>query len=834
MSVVSAATANRFADLAWRIVRGGRLIVAEATEDAQLALPAAWRIAAATNDILLESTSLSIEQVVAAASKNEPFHTRSILIREEKETLHIPVRIRKRSIGDGAEDLTRHFGLQRVPRRAGYLPTMPDPFAARGWTASGGYWLHDQRPTLLPQVEAARCSGCGACAAACPDSAIMLNVQSLQSWLDGACQAANLQTLESATLKRGHRKVAKTLIKEITESSSLSEASLQSAFATLIEGQKWDEEKLLRGQTAATATITAAMTAQPMITQILWHDPVAAGKDGSLLFLAVDSERCRDCGICMDLCPEDALYPEPAEKVSDQRWNALNDLPDTHADLIASLDENEDTAPGWAYSRHLALTVAGGDNIHIGSGGQIALRSLLGSIEYHGQPSQVVLGSQLDAAAVAVQDALLETLKDGLHTVSPEDLEKSIGTGRGVRESLSNLFTRLEQDGESAPYARQTAVAMAAAARSARTAADLLLGRGRPERTRCGIVAFGPEATSLMGVFPDTIVDRPLRILDETCAGELAGILRAWQEQHLAIVRDLRRAQLYAKPPSDLPRQIEKLTDLAWRDLAVEEKAAAPALLVLTDSASVARLSLQDLLTISHTGLPVVVAMLATFDSQQPFWPLAEALGWPALSGSIHAPNTIHRFLTEQLLAGSPAFLRILAPEPLVTGIPTCRTVALTGSFCDGGLYPLAEKKPGQPPVRTAMEADPVAAARWLTEIAINVETRTVTETGTLPSLEDWLVGSLDSPFWYKNTDAVTRVVSPGLAQRLAAFRDEWQQTKVTKVASVEASPSAVAPSTDPTTVATEPTTPVPDEAQMIARLRSRLLELAGSPGARG
>ncbi|UCG51371.1 MAG: 4Fe-4S binding protein [Candidatus Latescibacterota bacterium] len=293
------------------------------------------------------------------------------------------------------------FDVNRFWHSVGYLystgeaeETLTDPYLATGIMPAGSSAFRDMAPYRLriPEWLPANCTACGLCWAMCPDSALPPSVNSLSSVLKSAMSQCESNGTTMVQMQRASDNLAKLAYNIVQKDESAQYTTLgpilQDAFSRLVEKMGLDGDKL-----------------QPLkqefdeIHRLVEHHPVSktdaffngphkrAKGSGTLLSIAHNPLSCTGCGLCVEVCPEDAFdwvdqSPELLAK-KHRAWGLQMKLPGISSDEIEQFISSAD--PQTSIYRMLDNvayhSMVGGDAAFPGNAAKIAVHLVTSTIE---------------------------------------------------------------------------------------------------------------------------------------------------------------------------------------------------------------------------------------------------------------------------------------------------------------------------------------------------------------------------------------------------------------------------------------------------------------------
>lgn len=606
----------------------------------------------------------------------------------------------------------------------------PDPYFAAGSVPALTSLLRANRPgDELPALDPGKCTGCGACWTACPDSA----------WLPAAIAPAEL--LEAGVrlappaeaLRPLLPRLAKGLAKATAAGARTAGMAVRAAAEPLL--QKVDEGKQ-PAQRDAVAALAFALDSLPLAVPDVLFGRAESERPGSghLLALALDPDACKGCGLCVASCAPAALSRTPRTRdlastaaAGAACWRAL---PDTPGAVVAALRGQAEPGPLAALelSRHCLCAVAPGDDAEPGSGARIALRSVLAATEAHLQPKLRQQLADLDELAGTFAARIRDQLAGALPVGDLEALHEGLATlGQGA-VALSALAARLD---ESTQQGRIDATRLQRLVDTARALADLRwrihqgsTGRGR---ARAGLVFSGPAAQTLAEHYPWNPFAMPAVLDDSPEAGHRAlGLLRG---SAAAVARDFalqRRARALLQPGAPGPRE------LTFAELTAAERAVCPPLWLCADAGQLDDGGLRTVGAVLESGLPIKLLLLAT--AKVAAAPCTTALLALAHRDAFVLQTSIahldHIATGVQLALAHPgaALVHVLAPNPRQHGAAADQALQLAAAAVQRRAFPLLSYDParsgafgqklslaGNPDPDAAGTDDPALLATWST-----------------------------------------------------------------------------------------------------------------------
>ncbi|MBW2255693.1 MAG: 4Fe-4S binding protein, partial [Deltaproteobacteria bacterium] len=631
------------------------------------------------------------------------------------------------------DSLPRFWGEVVQPHQSGAAPTKPDPMVASGVVPAGASGLHPApADRALPILDPDRCTGCSKCWVACPDSAIGVTALGPEALLTAASQQAGTKGKGADALRRAHKHLAgrvATLLKG-SERGAVTPDTWREAYTWLTGRMSIAPDERGEWDTALTATLAPLRYLAPMATPPLFHDAEHQQKgSGDLLLLAVDPNACQGCNLCVAECPEEALAPADPAKAAEAeddartRWHVWEALPDTSGATIARAAEHPDLDPLAAalLSRHCARAQVGGGVSEPGSGERLATRLVTALAEYHAQRQQARLLKTIEERREALEAWVRGALAEGLSGAGAGVLAEALDAGSTGRLNITELGAHLERMGTPITVDRK------ALRRASRLADQLEALRHRIAegvdglgRARFGVV-ISPGTVAELAAWPDHPWFAPLVVEASDSGVELArGIAMGLLATHLEAIRTLRRAEVVAKTPGDLPTRLEEVDRLGWADLTAEERASCPPLLLFGDEHALSEHGFGGLTRLLESDLAVKVVLLDGLGrmerSAEPALVAASHRDAFILASSLAHPEHLGQGLVDTFAFPGPALIHLHAPSPNRHGFPADATLAQARRAVEGRAHLLFRYDPrseGLFGTRASVEGNPEMDADW-------------------------------------------------------------------------------------------------------------------------
>jgi len=645
---------------------------------------------------------------------------------------------------DSYDSLPRFWDQVGVLYRNGEAGALTaDPYMATGSIPPLSATFRDQSQArlTLPRFSAENCTACGKCWSACPDSAIGAVAISPRGIVETGIRLAGATEVRAITGK---------LATGIATLARKGERNAVSADQLLADAYDWLQEKApvaedrREGIESALLRMQQELAGLPVsVTEPLFSQAEKAQKDsGEFLSLAINPDSCKACGLCSELCADEAMeiLPQDESQVTEARrsWRLWQQTPDTSSATIERLSKGDGMGPMAAVmlSRHCAFALSGGDGAETGSGEKIAVRQVLAATEYQQQPLLHRFIQELAEAREAISKTIRDTLAEALPSEDLDRLSQGLKDIHTREASLSAFIhdgdNLIEGSGVDAPHMRRL---IALAQGLGELHWRLSQGDHGLGRARYGIAVAPGSAAAWAGAFPHNPFHAPVTIdMTGDAAQVAAGLLSGQMNEALEAVRLLRQARAELDPKAS--REINR--PLTWADLSEEERLLCPPLLLIGNDQSLGGRGFAQLAWLLNSELPVKVLVLNELDfglgahgiadaplgamrdarSDLALMALAQRRAYVAQS-SFAAPMHLRQSVREAMRFSGPALICLHAPSPERHGFAPTQSMALAELALKSRATPLFRYHPEDEGVfgsRLSLQGNPEAHSLWCSD----------------------------------------------------------------------------------------------------------------------
>jgi len=642
------------------------------------------------------------------------------------------------NIDDAYDNLPRFWDQVGVLYRDGAASQLaPDPYLAIGAVPPLLSAFRDLSPlrASLPRLDPDLCTGCGHCWSQCPEGAWGAVAATPNPVLDATIPAAEASAL---------RPLAGRLAEQIGlscrtgEAGTLTLGALVSMAYTRLQDQTPIPAARKSGMDEAIGRLTAAIGCLPVTVAT----PFFTEAPDALLFLALNPNDCKGCGICVHACDAGALQsvpqtPEELER-ADRIFTAWERLPETTREIIdlAAANEQIGPLPAALLAHRAAQALAGGDGAEAGSGERLVLRLALGLAGFRQGHRRAEFIHEVKETHQQITALIRSLLAEALPADDLDALGRNLEAITTRHAEIGAFLGQPEGAFEGAVDAVRLRRLVELAQGLGTLAWHLETGCQGGGRADLGLVLAPGEAASWAGAFPHNIFQVPVT-LDATGDGArlASGLLEGQLRQAIEGFILIRRARLELDKPMDAARLWSDFAALRWHGLTPQERERCPTMLLVGSSRVLAGAGLSQVAALLGSDLPLKILVLAdldlglsgraVLDSAPASVPdAATDLGLLALARrdacivqtSLGAPTHFMESLTAGLDFAGPALFHVHAPSPGRHGFSTDRTLERAWLAVETRTFPLFRYDPGADGVfgtRLDLGANPELLAPW-------------------------------------------------------------------------------------------------------------------------
>jgi pyruvate-ferredoxin/flavodoxin oxidoreductase len=535
----------------------------------------------------------------------------------------------------------------------------------------------------LPMFKPSVCTACGSCFIYCPETAIPPIVLSVESLLKTAAEKIQAEgvTLTQLTppVLKNMAKLAHQIFSRRDDPPGSVGVVLSQALDKLVAQLKPDGDRLreLTDQCNRVSTWIGDFPAS--VTRTFFSDPEVRMKgSGHLFSVAINPQSCTGCGICAEVCPEEALTMVPqtpdtvqAVQAGFRRWEFL---PDTPGDVIRLLYEDPSFDPLAAIllSRNFYMSLSG-VTISADEPSEKTMLHLITAVMESVKQSDVNRElKEIEEHISALSEKVRAKLAEALPSADFGALLASV-SGSEIRLPLDTVIARLGETQRFGVIETAWVERLVTLIKNLKTLSWILSkGPTGGGRSRYGAVLSASGTLDWAGQYPYNPFTAPVVVFRDGHSAEF--VLGLWEghlRQALDHLKLLRRARLEVKGEYNPPVHDDEIARLSWADLTDAERSMVPPMLLLADSQLLSEQHMSALLGLLSSEYPIKVVLLSrgpisALDVQR-----GAAIVLSAVSirkaflfqSSLATPSHLARGLMEGIHGTQPALFHLLAPR---------------------------------------------------------------------------------------------------------------------------------------------------------------------------
>jgi len=654
------------------------------------------------------------------------------------------------------------YDLSRFWNTVGYMHetgqealTLADPFVATGMIPSRSSVFRNLLPfrTHTPRLLPEKCTACGSCWTYCPDSSLPVTVQDISTLIDKAieaCEAAGHCMIQFQRIAQNLATLARKKIASKTASFKTLGGLLIEAFSTLVEMMKPKEDQLISMKEEFNHVLSVVSTFPVVKTETFFNIPEKSNKGSGLLFsMAINLNTCKECALCVDVCPEDAMemveLDDMLVKENHDSWTYLMNLPEV-AENVVQNHVSEDRPESLSFhflNKRVYHALVGGDMAMPGNGIKTAVHLIVGLVEANRLPLVYTLQEQIDNLIKGLKEKTQATVSKAI-TIDDFEVfgEKLAGTeGQTIDlEALSSMLGAEMPRGLDASALKRFTDNIAQLSQLKKRYQTGDHGDGR---ARIALSMGTDPLFHWIRTYPYNAVSFPwIRHISKEETAVSIGVFEGVMKQMAATFRTVRLARLLLDNKYDPEKHDEALKNLSWRDFTEKERAQCPTFLVLASKID------EQLSLLLRSQLPIKVVVVNTQRScreEHRFVPREPGIMALALrnifvlQSTTGNPGHLLRGVKEGLSFDGPAFFHIYATDPYEQGLTPVKAVEQSKRVYQSRAFPLYMYNPENGPGfldALTLDGNPDLDLDWATW---NPEQDTVAAGGPLSlTFADW------------------------------------------------------------------------------------------------
>ncbi|MCP4123188.1 MAG: hypothetical protein GY751_15650 [Bacteroidetes bacterium] len=469
-----------------------------------------------------------------------------------------------------------------------------DPFAALPLapSVSAGFISQADHRTSVPIFHTSECTGCGDCFVHCPHAALPPIAITVEQLISAGIKVAASKGIVITKLTPQLKNLAKISAKFILgeEIRSIRDF-LPQAFESLITQLKTEGDKLEILQREIDAVLTEIDNLPLSVTEDFFKVPNTVEKgSGELFSLAIDPTACTGCGICADVCSENALRMEgqgPEQLESIQKvFKLWEQFPDTAGSTITRLhqDKSYSSLAAMLLSRSYYMSMNGANQSEDDAPYKTLLHIITAATESVIQPKIVQQINNIDELIDALSENIHNKLSDALPKKNLENLLGTLKQAHGKNLTLEDVVHDLEEQNSTLLDADdlERKTELTATLKTLRwSLSDGPTGVGR---SRFGMLLAGSDSLEWTRQYPANNFTGPSVIHWNGSAPERSlGLFMGQLRFMLDSFKLMRKATLESKDKYNPAIHDAEIAGLEWDQLTEVEKQSIPPILLIAE-----------------------------------------------------------------------------------------------------------------------------------------------------------------------------------------------------------------------------------------------------------
>lgn len=630
----------------------------------------------------------------------------SIFQPEDTEPAELPLALRKyEDHGPPYSRVSQFYDRTGVFYETGAMDEIvADPFQGIpvAPAATANFTNNANLREMVPEFSSTHCTGCGKCSVYCPESAIPPIVISAESFVTSAvnlAQAAGApMTQWTPPVVKNFAKLINQALSSVPENMTTLGGILPDILKKLAAQMKIEGERLQTLRDQSNMLMPALNDMPVAVTTTFFSDLERQAKgSGSLFSVVVNPQSCTGCGVCADVCPENALVMSQQDHERSARlqsqFRLWEQLPDTPADIIQKMvqDKSYDPFAAILLSRNYYMSMAGGSGSKTSMPEKMIIHLVAAVGESATQSKTNKQIREIEQRIKSLTEKIQNKLREALPTDNFDNLMSSLSGSENARVSLDTVIKKLSETQRFGVVETAWMERIVSLIHDLKSLAwTLSKGPTGAGRSRFGAVLSGEDGLDWAKQFPYNAFISPVVIYDSPDSMSfILGLCQGHIRQMIDNVKLLRRADLEMQNQYDPIVHDEEISNLSWNELTEDEKNFIPPLFVLTDHKMTSNANLPSLLGLLSSDFPVKVFLFDTVAGNAEYWRNRMAITTAVMSlrncfmfqSSMAKPDHMFKGLLDGLHHPTPGFFRLMIPEAQNITADVSRIALITRAF---------------------------------------------------------------------------------------------------------------------------------------------------------
>jgi pyruvate-ferredoxin/flavodoxin oxidoreductase len=474
-----------------------------------------------------------------------------------------------------------------------------------------------------PVWDAENCTGCAECWTVCPDTAIPGLVNDLQQICDTALTRITSGGRKLKHLRRSIRTFQSKLQGHLqkADNDAVVRNLMKKATAEAIAGSSLQGEELQELKEEYTLFEETLGDFQFALTSPFFRVPEKQKKgSGGLLSITINSETCKGCMECIEVCPDDALKPVMQTRDSVDRlrrdWDFWLDLPTTPKSYqrIDNLEEGVGALKNLLLDKKCYQSLVSGDGACLGCGEKTVVHLFTATVEALMQPRIEVHVQKITELISKLETHLKSKLVENMSVSDSNAIESMVARFKDRDITLADIAGSLGGNGSGTPVDPEWLERIAGLMSGLK---DLLWkyqsGTTGQGRSRLGFL----NATGCSSVWASTYPFNPYPFpwsnnLFQDSPSVAMGVFEGHMAQMADGFRIIRKAELELEGKYNPAEHDEFFTYFNWQQFTDEEFLLCPPVVAVGGDGAMYDIGFQNLSRALISGKPIKVLVLDT------------------------------------------------------------------------------------------------------------------------------------------------------------------------------------------------------------------------------
>lgn len=474
-----------------------------------------------------------------------------------------------------------------------------------------------------PVWDAEKCTGCAECWTVCPDTAIPGLVNSVQQVCETVLRRISKRGGTIKHLRKSIRVFQKKLqpLLSAADDSAVVRDLIQRACREAIVDSALSGDELEELKAEYDLFEAELGDYKFALTTPFYRVPEKQEKNsGGLLSITINSETCKGCMECIEVCDDDALtaVDQTHQSVNELRknWDLWLDLPTTPENYlrVENIEEGVGALKNILLDKECYRSLISGDGACLGCGEKTVVHLFTATVEALMQPRVKAHVQKIQDLIVSLEAHIKSRLIEHMQVSDSSAIEKVLGQFQDRDITLADLATNLGEYGQSDPidpsWLERVATLMSGLKDLLWKYTSGTTGQGR---SKMGIL----NATGCSSVWASTYPFNPYPFpwsnnLFQDSPSVAMGVFEGHMAEMAAGFKIIRKVELELENSYQPAEHDEFFTYFNWHQFSDEEFLLCPPVVAVGGDGAMYDIGFQNLSRALISGKPVKVLVLDT------------------------------------------------------------------------------------------------------------------------------------------------------------------------------------------------------------------------------